>query len=173
MSCSRSTARRPAPHLRLAPAAALLLLFAIAGCTSGGDATPGGATAGVWGGATLLQPAELATVLADSMAPQPLLLHVGVRVLYRAGAIPGSRYVGPGSDAAGLDAMLAAVHGEPRDRDIVIYCGCCPVEHCPNMKPAFAAMRGAGFTNVKALMIERDFDRDWADRGYPVEKPGS
>ena len=75
--------------------------------------------------------------------------------------------------AGAIRAMLAAVEGEPKDRDIVIYCGCCPWQNCPNMKPAFAAMREAGFTNVRALMIDRDLDRDWVDRGSPIEKPGS
>jgi hypothetical protein len=32
-------------------------------------------------------------------------------------------------------------------------------------------MREAGFTNVKALMIDKDFDHDWVDHGYPTEKP--
>lgn len=164
------------PNLSRGPAFALLLalLSSAAGC--GGGAPSGGSTAGgagAWGGATMIQPADLAAVLADSAAAKPVLLHVGVRVLYRAGAIPDSRYVGPGSDRAGLDAMLAAVANEPKDRDIVIYCGCCPAVNCPNMKPAFAAMREAGFTNVKALWIEKSFDRDWADHGYPTVKPGS
>ena len=157
---------------RLALSSLACLLLGAAGCAGGGSSS-GGSAAGTWGGATLIQPAELAAALTDSAAAEPLLLHVGVRVLYRSGAIPGSRYVGPGSEKSGLDAMLAAVRDEPRDRDIVIYCGCCPAVNCPNMKPAFAAMRDAGFTNVKALMIEKDFDRDWVDHGYPTEKPGS
>jgi thiosulfate/3-mercaptopyruvate sulfurtransferase len=100
-----------------------------------------------------------------------MLVHVGVRVLYRAGAIPGSIYAGPGSDATGIDALLAVVKDQPKDRDIVLYCGCCPAVNCPNMKPAFAAMREAGFTNVKALWIEKNFDTDWVNHGYPTEKP--
>lgn len=153
---------------RLSAAALVLACLAAAGCTGGETAS-----SGPWGGARLVQPAELAAQLADTSAAPPVLLHVGVRVLYRAGAIPGSRYVGPGSEAGAIRAMLAAVEGEPKDRDIVIYCGCCPWQNCPNMKPAFAAMREAGFTNVRALMIDRDLDRDWVDRGYPIEKPGS
>jgi hypothetical protein len=161
--------RRPRIRARALPSLLALVLSA-AGCEGGG--APGmGAGDATWGGARLVQPAELVAQLTDSTAAQPVLLHVGVRVLYRAGAIPGSRFVGPGSDAAGIQAMLAAVANEPKDRDIVIYCGCCPAVNCPNMKPAFAAMRDAGFTNVRALMIERDFDRDWADHGYPTAKP--
>ncbi|MCC6349828.1 MAG: rhodanese-like domain-containing protein [Candidatus Eisenbacteria bacterium] len=149
----------------------LLAIALLTGCRAGGPAAE--APAGPWGGARLVQPAELAAQLADSAAAKPLLLHVGVAALYRQGAIPNSRYVGPASEARGIDAMLAAVKDEPKDRDIVIYCGCCPAVHCPNMKAAFAAMREAGFTNVKALWIEQDFERDWASHGYPTEKPAS
>jgi len=147
--------------------------LALASSSCGGGSNGGSPAEGPWGGAALIQPAELAAVLADSAAAKPVLLHVGVRVLYRAGAIPGSRYVGPGSDARARQAMLDAVAAEPKDREIVIYCGCCPAVNCPNMKPAFAAMREAGYTNVKALWIEKDFDRDWADHGYPTVKPES
>jgi thiosulfate/3-mercaptopyruvate sulfurtransferase len=162
---------RGAPGRPLALSILFAALAVVSGCS--GSRTAGGSGDGTWGGASLIQPADLAAALGDSAAAKPLLLHVGVRVLYRAGAIPGSRYAGPGSDPSGIDAMLAAVKDEPRDRDIVIYCGCCPAVNCPNMKPAFAAMREAGFTNVKALMIEKDFDRDWVNHGYPTEKPGS
>lgn len=145
-------------------------LFAASACQGGPPATKaGGAT---WGDAKLVQPAALAAALADTTRPRPLLVHVGVRMLYRAGAIPGSVFAGPGSDRAGIDAMLAALEAQPKDRDIVLYCGCCPAVNCPNMKPAWAAAKAAGYTNVHALWIEKNFDTDWADRGYPVEKPG-
>jgi hypothetical protein len=160
--------RGPLGRLLLGLPLVALVLFA-AGCSAAG--TNSGSGNATWGGARMIQPAALAATLADSTAAKPLLMHVGVRVLFRAGAIPGSRYAGPGSDAAGIASMLAAVKAEPRDRDIVLYCGCCPANHCPNMKPAFAAMRAAGFTNVKALMIQKDFDHDWVDHGYPTEKP--
>jgi hypothetical protein len=35
----------------------------------------------------------------------------------------------------------------------VIYCGCCPWTHCPNMKPADDALHAMGFTKVKSLSI--------------------
>lgn len=172
ISTSRPTARGlRCPRMRMLALSSLVaLVLAAAGCAGGGSPM-GGAGDATWGGARLVQPADLAAQLADTTAAPPVLLHVGMRVLYRGGAIPGSRFVGPGSESAGLQAMLAAVANEPKDRDIVIYCGCCPAVNCPNMKPAFASMREAGFTNVRALMIDRDFDRDWAAHGYPTAKP--
>lgn len=167
------TDRRTRRFASLRPLALVLLgalVFSASAC-QGGSATGKTAT-GTWGDAQLVQPAALAAALADTTRPRPLLVHVGVRMLYRAGAIPGSVFAGPGSDRAGIDAMLAALKDQPKDRDIVLYCGCCPAVNCPNMKPAWAAAKAAGYTNVHALWIEKNFDADWADHGYPVEKPG-
>jgi hypothetical protein len=38
------------------------------------------------------------------------------------------------------------------------------------MRPAFQAVRGMGFTNVKAMVIPENFKTNWDDKGYPVEK---
>jgi hypothetical protein len=124
-----------------------------------------------WSAAQLIRPAELAGLLAKPDSGKPLLLHVGFKVLYRAGAIPGTRYVGPGSRRDGIVALERAVKGVPRDRSIVLYCGCCPWDHCPNMRPAFRALRKAGFTNLRALYIPKDLDTDWVKPGYPIVTP--
>ncbi len=158
---------------------ALALCVAIAGCTQGSGgggatATGGGPAAtgsGRWAGATLTTPAEVAAQLANAGGEKPLLLHVGFKVLYQAGAIPGSRYLGPGSREDGIAALRAALKDTPRDRDIVIYCGCCPWEDCPNMRPAYTALQEMGFTRVRAMEIAKNFDTDWAGKGFPVEKP--
>ena len=94
---------------------------------------------------------------------------MGPNVLYRSKHIVGSVYAGPGSTAAGL-AMLKAEAGKlPRDREIVIYCGCCPWDRCPNVTPAFEMLKGMGFTKVKALYLGTGFKVDWIDKGYKVE----
>lgn len=57
-----------------------------------------------------------------------------------------------------------------RARDIVIYCGCCPFEHCPNVRPAFEALRKMGFTRIRVLLLPSDFAQDWVGAGDPVAK---
>jgi len=52
----------------------------------------------------------------------------------------------------------------------VIYCGCCPWSHCPNVKSADDALRAMGFIHVKVLYISNNFGADWVDKGYPVGK---
>jgi len=53
---------------------------------------------------------------------------------------------------------------------IVLYCGCCPWNHCPNVKPAYDALQAMGFRNLKVLYIANNFGADWVDKGYPTAK---
>lgn len=116
----------------------------------------------------LIQPKDLAAQLT-AKGTAPLIIHVGPNLLYRGKHIPGSIYAGPGSRPAGLDELKLAVDKLPRDRQIVVYCGCCPWDHCPNIKPAVELLKGMGFTSVKAMYVESNFAKDWTEKGYPVE----
>jgi hypothetical protein len=51
----------------------------------------------------------------------------------------------------------------------VLYCGCCPWDRCPNVKPAVDALKQMGFTKVKVLYLETNFATDWTGKDYPVE----
>ncbi len=116
-----------------------------------------------------VEPKNLAGELQSSAA-KPVLLHVGFPVMYRGKHIPHSIYAGPGSKPEGLDALRAAVAKLPRDREIVLYCGCCPFDRCPNVRPAVALLQQMGFTEVKALDLPANFAADWTSHGYPVEE---
>lgn len=115
-----------------------------------------------------VEPKDLAAQL-QAKGAKPALFHVGFPVMYRGKHIPNSVYAGPGSKAEGIDALKMATASLPRDREIVIYCGCCPFDRCPNVRPALAALKQMGFTNVKVLDLPTNFAADWADHGYPVE----
>ncbi len=118
----------------------------------------------------LINPDELAKLLAAPKGEKPLLIHVGFHVLYLQGHIPGSEYIGPASDPTALQKLRDRVQSLPRNKFIVIYCGCCPWDHCPNLKPADDALRALGFTNVKALHLPNNIATDWRDKGYPMAK---
>ena len=120
--------------------------------------------------ANLMQPKELAALLAKPGADKLTILHVGFPFLYRGKHIPHSVFAGPGAKPEGLEMLKTAVAKMPRDREIVIYCGCCPWSECPNMRPATALLRQMGFTKFKILMIPTNMSKDWIDQGYPVEK---
>ena len=117
----------------------------------------------------VVQPADLA-VRINKDVKAPLIIHVGFNVLYRATHIPGAIYAGPASQPAGIAELKKAVAGQPKSRAIVLYCGCCPWDKCPNIRPAFAALREMGFQNVKALELPENLKTDWIDKGYPIEK---
>jgi rhodanese-related sulfurtransferase len=118
----------------------------------------------------LVQPAELSRILAAKSGVKPLVLQVGSRVLFEQAHIAGSEYDGPGSQQAGLDQLKKRVAALPKDKAIVLYCGCCPWNRCPNVAPAFRLLQGMGFTQVKVLYIANNFGADWAEKGYPVER---
>jgi rhodanese-related sulfurtransferase len=118
----------------------------------------------------LINPDELVKLLQSSKAEKPLLIQVGSHVLYSQAHIPGSEYIGAASTEEGLQRLRKRVEPLPRNKFIVIYCGCCPWNHCPNVKPADDALRAMGFNNVKVLYIANNFGADWMDKGYPVAK---
>lgn len=119
-------------------------------------------------GMALVQPKDLAAQLASKSA-QPAIFQVGPNTLYRGKHIPGAVYAGPASKPEGLELLKQAVSKLPHDREIVLYCGCCPWNNCPNVKPAVALLEQMGFTRVKAMYVENAFAKDWTEKGYPVE----
>jgi hypothetical protein len=120
--------------------------------------------------AKLIQPEALNRLLQKAGPQKPLVLQVGSHVLFAQAHIPGSEYVGPGSQPSGLQALQDRVTSLARNQFIVLYCGCCPWNHCPNIEPAFAKLREMGFTNVKVLYLADNFGANWVNRGYPVEQ---
>jgi len=118
----------------------------------------------------LINPEELVKVLQATKGEKPLMFQVGSYVLYAQAHIPGSDYVGPVTSELGLQQLRRRVESVPRAKFIVLYCGCCPWSHCPNVKPADDALHAMGFTNVKVLYLANNFGADWVEKGYPVAK---
>jgi thiosulfate/3-mercaptopyruvate sulfurtransferase len=118
----------------------------------------------------LINPEDLVKILQNPKADQPLVIQVGSHVLYSQAHIAGSEYLGPASSPDGLEKLRRKVASLPKNKFIVIYCGCCPWSHCPNVKPADDALQSLGFTNVKILYIADNFGTDWVDKNYPTAK---
>lgn len=121
--------------------------------------------------AQLLQPDELNRMLHAAAPDRPLILQVGSRVMFDEAHIPGAEYAGPGSRPEGLSLLRERVKPLPKGKFIVIYCGCCPWNRCPNIAPAYKLLHDMGFTHVKALYLADNFGSDWVGKGYPSE-PG-
>lgn len=121
----------------------------------------------------VMEPAELARILRSKNDEKPLILQVGFRFLYKQGHISGAEYIGPASKEEGLRQLRERVGPLARSNMIVLYCGCCPWSHCPNIKPAYDALRGMGFSQIKVLHIEQNFGTNWVQEGFPTVKGDS
>ena len=113
---------------------------------------------------------DLAAMLKKPASERPLVIQVGFKVMYDQAHIPGSEYIGPGSDGNGIAALRKRVGPLKRDAAVVLYCGCCPWDRCPNVRPAAALLTSMGFTNLKVLHIANNFGADWVNKGYPTQK---
>ena len=143
--------------------AALLFTFALL-CT-----VPYAQSAETTDKARLIQPEELVKML-QAKGEKPVILMIGFRMLYAQAHIPGAEYIGPTAESRGMTQLRQRAETLPKKRLIVLYCGCCPWQHCPNVDPALKLLHDLGFTNVKALYIPNNFGQDWMNKGYPIEK---
>jgi hypothetical protein len=78
-----------------------------------------------WEGKQLIEPAELAKTLSTGK-DVPVIISIGPGVI-----IPYSIDVGMVNSEAGLKKLNQKLANIPRREKVVIYCGCCPFEHCP------------------------------------------
>jgi thiosulfate/3-mercaptopyruvate sulfurtransferase len=124
-----------------------------------------------WTEAQVLHAADLAPEIAGAKgANSPTIIYVGFRTLFEGGRIPGASFHGTASKEEGLAELKKWLASLPRSTNLVIYCGCCPFNRCPNIKPAYAALREMGFTHVRVLILPTSFAADWVEKGYPMQK---
>lgn len=150
----------------------LIFLFGIAvsafpvGTASGDENKP----ADPWPSSQTIQPAQLAKMLIDKYLSVPTVVFVGFRSLYVGGHVPDAAFHGTASAEQGLAELKAWAATLPRSSDLVIYCGCCPFDKCPNIRPAYHALTSMGFKKLHVLVLPTGFAVDWADKGYPLQK---
>jgi thiosulfate/3-mercaptopyruvate sulfurtransferase len=119
-------------------------------------------------GASQMPPGS--TEVIQSGSAKPIVLYVGPRFLFAHAHIRGAESIGAALESQALEKLRKRVATLPRNSFIVLYCGCCPWDHCPNIRPAYKELQKMGFTKLKALYLATSFGTDWADKGYPVEK---
>lgn len=117
-----------------------------------------------WTSKQLIEPSALAKVI-QSGKDLPVIISVGP-----GGTIPNSIETGMAKEKDNLDTLKNKLKALPKDTKIVIYCGCCPFEHCPNVRPAIAVLKDLKFTNYQLLDLPHNIKADWIDKGYPVLK---
>ncbi|MEB0262801.1 MULTISPECIES: rhodanese-like domain-containing protein [unclassified Mucilaginibacter] len=116
-----------------------------------------------WTDRDLMAPALLAANIKEHPAELPLILNIGA-----VEDIKGAKHIGAAGKTENLKALKAMVATLPKNRDIVIYCGCCPFTKCPNIRPAFQELKKMGFTHVKLLNLPVNLQTNWIAKGYPL-----
>jgi thiosulfate/3-mercaptopyruvate sulfurtransferase len=123
-----------------------------------------------WRNARQISATELAKRISRPVSTRPVVLQVGFKVLYDDGHIPGAIFAGPASTSDGLAKLRAVAEKISRSKEVILYCGCCPWEKCPNIHPAYDALRHMGFSRVVVLLIPEDFAHDWVGQGFPLAR---
>ena len=117
-----------------------------------------------WTEKQLKDPAALAATLADAKAPQPVIFNIG-----SAQQIKGAILIGPVGKKENLEKFRQKLASLPKDKEIIVYCGCCPLPRCPNAAPACELLKDMKFTKAKLLKLTSSLKDDWTSKGYPVE----
>lgn len=117
-----------------------------------------------WTNKQLMEPAALADEIKTN-TELPVIINIGPGAV-----IPHSVDVGPVNKKEGLEKLKDQLDSIPKDKRVVVYCGCCPFDHCPNARPAVNALKEMKFTNYYLLNIPHNIKTDWINKGYPVSK---
>ncbi len=115
-----------------------------------------------WTPDQLLQPADLASNIKAN-TNIPVILSVGPGAV-----IPNSVDIGMVNDEKNLEKLKTELSHLSKDTNVVIYCGCCPFERCPNIRPALELLKAMHFTNYHLLNLATNIKTDWISKGYPV-----
>jgi len=121
-----------------------------------------------WTPGNIISAQDLSKAISSSRGGKPVILQVGIEALFKDAHIPDSIFAGPASEPEGLTLLKAKAKTIARTKEVVIYCGCCPWQNCPNIRPAFIALQQMGFKRVKLLNIPTDFQQDWVSKGLPT-----
>ena len=117
-----------------------------------------------WTSKDLLAPAALASMISNAKGQKPVIYNIGPLA-----NIKGAVNIGSTNSKAAMDKFGKALENVPKDKMVVIYCGCCPFRNCPNIRPAFKLLKERGYTNPKLLNLSQNLKVDWTDYGYPMD----
>lgn len=140
--------------------ASIVTCYALTGVSPVGAQSSGGITP-----SDLKDTAELAAALQNTNSAKPIILNIG-----SAEQIKGATLIGPAGKAKGMAELKDQLAKLPKDKEIIIYCGCCPLGRCPNVQPAFALFKKNQFTKAKVLQLPTNLTEDWVAKGYPMEQ---
>jgi hypothetical protein len=116
-----------------------------------------------WTEKQVIEPYVLVSIISDAKVNKPVILNIGA-----VSDIKGAQHIGAVSELENMKKLNSAIRLLPKNTPVVIYCGCCPFNKCPNIRPAFTALQKEGFTNIKVLDLPTNLKVDWSSKGYPL-----
>ncbi|RZL52847.1 MAG: rhodanese-like domain-containing protein [Pedobacter sp.] len=114
-----------------------------------------------WKSNQLVQPATL----MDMMKKDKSLVVYNIGVVQD---IKGATHIGAASEKEKLQLLSTELKKLSKDKTVVVYCGCCPFEKCPNIRPAFRMLQANNFSKAYLLNLPTNLKTDWIAKGYPL-----
>lgn len=115
-----------------------------------------------WNEEQLISPESLANLIMKKVRIK--IYNIGV-----VENIKGAINLGAASEKENLEKLQQIAKKGDKNELVVIYCGCCPMDKCPNIKPAFKLFADQKFTNVRLLDLPVNINVNWIRKGYPLE----
>lgn len=116
-----------------------------------------------WNQSELLDPAILADKINQNKIDNTVIINIGPDDI-----IKGSIDIGPTNTPESIETLRKYLQTVSKDKEVVLYCGCCPFDRCPNVRPAFELLKQLGFKDPKLLNLETNIKKDWLDKDYPT-----
>lgn len=116
-----------------------------------------------WNAHQLIAPQSLAERINTGQVSNTLILAIGPDAV-----VKGSVNLGPAHEPEHLTQLKNYLKKVPKNKELIIYCGCCPFDRCPNIRPAFQTITGMGFKNVQLLNLAKNIKTNWLDMNYPT-----
>ncbi len=116
-----------------------------------------------WTSNQLMDTKTLADRINHNKMKQTVVINIGPDAV-----IKNSFNAGPGKSKESIDNMRSFLSKVSKDKEVVLYCGCCPFAKCPNIRPAFKALTDLGYKKAKLLNIPNNIKVDWIDKKYPT-----
>lgn len=111
----------------------------------------------------MVQPEVLAIKIEEPEAKRSMLLNVGVEK-----NIKSAVEIGILSSPSKQEKLKKALTNIDKNKEVVIYCGCCKLIDCPNIPIAYNYIKSLGYKNVKILNLPVGLDEDWIAKKYPM-----
>lgn len=115
-----------------------------------------------WKQDQLIKPLTLSDLIKTGNSP--VIFDIGP-----VGRIQGAIEIGGVQEDQNFERFKAVVAKVPKNKQIVVYCGCCPFKNCPNIRPTMKYLNEAGYTQAFLLDLPQNLKTDWIDKGYPMQ----